>query len=162
MTVSSQLIFALVLTNTQTEKFLVTPGILMLRHLNLLCSILSHSLCPYLTPTLPLRHSNCLTASSKAATRKILCRIDLKSPQSLIDSMLASQTSVYGSESRSDVTNKTKYEKIFLWQFPLSRFLVKTRRVKKFTRKSFSKICRSESTVCCRSRHLGIKLKRTT
>ena len=43
--------------------------------------------------------------------------------------------------------NEIWKQKIFLRRFPLSRFLAKTLRVKKFSMKSFSKICRSESTL---------------
>ena len=46
--------------------------------------------------------------------------------------------------------------KMFLLWFPLSRFLAKTLRVNKM--KSFSKICRLESTLNCRSRHLMYKI----
>ena len=54
-----------------------------------------------------------------------------------------------------------KYEKIFLRRLPLSRFLIKTLRVIKIAMQSFSKICRSDSSLNCRSRHSRIKLKHT-
>ena len=44
----------------------------------------------------------------------------------------------------------------------LSRFLAKTLRIIKAAMKSFSKICRSETTLNCRSRHSRIKLTHTT
>ena len=61
---------------------------------------------------------------------------------------------------------KTKYEKyekkIFLWRFPLSRFLSKTQRVNKIAMKSFSKNLSFGVDLNRRSRLLWIKLKHTT
>ena len=51
---------------------------------------------------------------------------------------------------------------IFFRRFPLSRLLAKTLRVNKIIMKSFSKFCRSESTLNCRSSHSSIKLTHTT
>ena len=53
-------------------------------------------------------------------------------------------------------------KKTSLRRFLLSRFLAKSLRVNNLPWKSFSKICRSESTLNCRSRHLCIKLMHTT
>ena len=44
---------------------------------------------------------------------------------SLIGSILAYKKWDHGSNTRSDISNTTKYEKIFLWQLPVSRFLAK-------------------------------------
>ena len=52
--------------------------------------------------------------------------------------------------------------KIILRRQPLSRFLVRTLRVNKIVLKSFSKICRSDSTLNCRSHHSCKKLTLTT
>ena len=64
--------------------------------------------------------------------------------------------------NRSNIFNNTK--KIYLRRLPLSRFLAKTLKVNKIAMKSVSKqICRSESTLDCRSpRHSCIKLTHTT
>ena len=48
--------------------------------------------------------------------------------------------------------------KIFLRRFPISKLLAKTLRVNRIAMKSFSKICRSDSTLNCRSHHSHIKL----
>ena len=58
----------------------------------------------------------------------------------------------HGSNIRSDI--KIKFEKIFL-------LLSKTLRVNETAMKCLSKICRSESTLNCRYRHLCIKLTHT-
>ena len=63
----------------------------------------------------------------------------------------------------SQVRHQNEIRKVFLRRFPLSRFLAKTLRKKiKLPRKVSQKICRSESTLNCRSRHLCIKLTHTT
>ena len=64
----------------------------------------------------------------------------------LVDCVLAYQTSGHGSKPSSDMSNKTKYEKLFLRHLPFSRFLAITLRVNKIAMKSFSKIHRLEST----------------
>ena len=47
---------------------------------------------------------------------------------------------------------------VFLWQHhPISRFLAKTLRLNKIAMKSFSKICRLEWTLSCRSHYSYIK-----
>ena len=63
----------------------------------------------------------------------------VKKPRSrgLVGSVLAYWTKSQGSSPRPDI--KTKYEKVFLWRFPLSRFLAKILRVNKIAVKSFSK-----------------------
>ena len=56
---------------------------------------------------------------------------------------------------------QNKIQKVFLRWFHLSRFLAKTLRINNIVMKNFSKICRSESTLNCGSRHLCIKLTHT-
>ena len=62
----------------------------------------------------------------------------------------------------SQARHQNEVQKVFLRRFPLSRFLAKTLRVNKIAMKSFQQICRSESALNCRSRHLCIKLTHTT
>ena len=62
---------------------------------------------------------------------RVSCRHGLE------DSVLAYQTKSQGSSSSPDI--KTKYKKVFLRRFPLSKFLAKTLRVNKIAMKSFSK-----------------------
>ena len=63
---------------------------------------------------------------------------------------------------RSDI--KTKIWKYFFlfFRFPLSRFLAKTLRVNRITMKTFSNICRSESSLNCGLCHSCIKLRHIT
>ena len=64
--------------------------------------------------------------------------------------------------SYSKARHQNEIRKVFLRRFPLNRFLAKTPRVNNIPIKSFSKICRSKSTLNCSSRHSCIKLKHPT
>ena len=63
---------------------------------------------------------------------------------------------------KTDNSNKTKCEKKYVFRrLRFDRLLTKTVRKIKMPWKSFSKVCRSMSTLNCRSRHTWIKLIHT-
>ena len=75
-------------------------------------------------------------------------------------SVLSITCEALSSNSRSDISNLTKYNEIFLRRLTLSRFLVKTVSANISPMKNFSKICRSESSLNYRSHHSCIKINK--
>ena len=97
--------------------------------------------------------------SFKTRTLALLLKLLAKengSRRSLVDSVLAIRRKA---RIRAlGQTAKQNIKRVFPRRFPLSRFMAIILRVNNIAMISFSKICHSESTLNCRSRHICIKL----